>query len=604
MAVTLMNRITVHGVKPCSTILKYLTTAVSNILTRKEKIRMGVLVLSDLVIGLLDIAFLGILLLVINFYTKNSTPASAVFLHFFADGHSLFPVGVFLLLFGVKNWLGYRISAAQHSFFYSVSSRLSRQNILFYLQDSHTKFIHIDSSVLIRKISQQPIEFSNYILTNIQQVISQGILIFFTLAALLFYYSSLFLLLFLLLLPPVVLLGFLIRKRLRHIRSNIKTTSEKAIQHLQESLSGFIESNIYQKNLFFTNRYHEYQKQLNDNISVQQTLQSLPSRLIEVFALLGFFILIAINKLSAGTPFIDLLTIGVLMAASYKIIPGMVKILNSTGQIKTYEFILKDLLPADKMSLPFNYHQQSENNTRADETPSSHTAKLPGMPIVNLAQTVPLSSVRFEQVGFSYKQHQVLDDFSFELLPGDFTGISGRSGMGKTTIINLLLGFLTQQSGEILISDKAGDSIERQLYWPAISYVKQQPFFINDSILKNITLSDGGYDQQRLAEVVSFCGIDRMLDQYPDGISKLITENGKNISGGQRQRIMLARALYPDFDLLLLDEPFGEMDEEAEREILMNLQLLARKGKMILLITHNKSSLSFCNKTITLHEEQ
>ncbi|XHR98143.1 ATP-binding cassette domain-containing protein [Mucilaginibacter sp. UC70_90] len=90
-----------------------------------------------------------------------------------------------------------------------------------------------------------------------------------------------------------------------------------------------------------------------------------------------------------------------------------------------------------------------------------------------------------------------------------------------------------------------------------------------------------------------------MIAGYPEGTAKVITENGKNISGGQRQRIMLARALYHNHDLLILDEPFSEMDADAENELLIKLQQLARQGKMIILITHNKASLAICNKVIS-----
>jgi ABC-type bacteriocin/lantibiotic exporter with double-glycine peptidase domain len=154
-----------------------------------------------------------------------------------------------------------------------------------------------------------------------------------------------------------------------------------------------------------------------------------------------------------------------------------------------------------------------------------------------------------------------------------------------------------------MLNNKITDGNERKRYWKKISYVKQQSFFIHDSILKNITLDDAGYDQSKLQEVLVICGIDKLLDKYPEGLEKIIKEKGKNISGGERQRIMLARALYRDFDLLILDEPFSELDDMSENLILNQLQLLARQGKMILFITHNKSSLFYCNKIISLNED-
>ena len=171
------------------------------------------LIIFDLVIGILDIAFLGLLLVVINFYTKDASLPQISFLpKFLVNQHSLALIGIFLVLFSIKNWIGYRGLKSQHHFFYGVASRLSKRNISNYLNDSYTRFVNIDSSVQIRKISQQPIEFSHYILTNLQQVVSQIILIFFTTVAILFYHPTLFFFLFLLLLPPVVSLALFIRK--------------------------------------------------------------------------------------------------------------------------------------------------------------------------------------------------------------------------------------------------------------------------------------------------------------------------------------------------------------------------------------------------------
>ena len=534
------------------------------------------LIVFDLVIGVLDIAFLGGLLFVLNLYTKNSTPVRLSFLpQSLLNPDSLLLIGMFFVLFSLKNLFGYIGLKSQHHFFYNVASRLSKRNLLNYLSDDYGRFVGIDSSVQVRQISQQPIEFSHYILTNVQQIVSQAILISFTIIAILFYHPTLFLLLFLLLLPPVVLLGWYIRKRLKDARDSIKITNEKALQHLHESLAGYVESNVYNKNEFFSERYSNYQNQLNENIATQQTLQSLPSRLVEVFAVLGFLILVIINKLSPDSPGITMVTIGVFMAAAYKIIPGIVKILNSSGQIKTYKFTLTDLLPVET-------GMSSTQNTIAVE---------------------PINAIAFENVNFTYKNHSVLNNLSFNIKPGDFVGISGNSGKGKTTIINLLLGFLTPGGGNICINNTKTNVGDRVAYRSRTSYVKQQPFFINDSIIKNITLSDDGYNPGKLHETAVLSGVEKLVEHYPAGMEKIITENGKNISGGQRQRVMLARALYHDFDLLILDEPFSEMDSASENDILTQIKQLAVQGKMILFITHNKSSLSYCNKVIMLDEE-
>jgi len=534
------------------------------------------LILFDLVIGLLDIVFLGALLLIVNFYTKGSASPKVSFLPVsLQNPNSLLLIGLFCLLFCLKNWFGFSGLKSQHHFFYAVASRLSKRNMQYYFNNDYAQYVNVDSSVFTRNISQQPIEFSSYILTNFQQVVSQLILIVFTVCAILFYHPTLFLLLFVLLTPPVILLAWFIRGKLRRIRAEIKHTSEKTLQHLHESLSGYIESNIYDKSNFFTNRFHLYQQQLDDNIATQQTLQSLPSRLIEVFAVAGFFMLIAINKLSANGPAVDLLTIGIFMAAAYKIIPGIIKILNCTGQIKTYQFVIDDLLIPQA------------------GTPVSSAAPSP----------TQIKSIGFQQVYFKHGDHQILNNLSFQLQPGDFVGLSAPSGKGKTTVINLLLGFLHPGCGAITFNGRSVNNEALKTYRKRISYVKQQSFFIHDTMLKNITLGDGPVDRDKLDNIISICGLGSFLEKYLEGLEKVITENGKNISGGQRQRMMLARALYHDFDFLILDEPFSEIDDKSETAILTQLQGLARAGKMILLITHNKSGLLFCNKMLSLDGE-
>lgn len=240
--------------------------------------------------------------------------------------------------------------------------------------------------------------------------------------------------------------------------------------------------------------------------------------------------------------------------------------------MKTYEFTLADLLAI------------------ANE------------PETEKVSPVTINAIRLDKIHFSYNGKPVLSGLNLEVKPGDFAGISGYSGRGKTTLINILLGFIEQQEGVVCFNNKIITTAERQHYWDRISYIKQQPFFIHDTVLKNITLAEGGHNEHKLKEALSLSGLESVLQEYVEGKYLIVNENGKNLSGGQRQRVMLARALYHDFDTLILDEPFGELDQESENDILIRLKSIAALGKMIILVTHNKTSLAFCNKMIYLDE--
>ncbi len=155
---------------------------------------------------------------------------------------------------------------------------------------------------------------------------------------------------------------------------------------------------------------------------------------------------------------------------------------------------------------------------------------------------------------------------------------------------------------KILINDSSISSEEIKNYWPQISYVRQQPFFIHDSILRNITLQEENYDHERLKMALINSGLQDFISQSPEGLDKMITENGKNISGGQQQRISIARALYKNADIILLDEPFNELDETSAVLLAQHFKDLVAAGKTVIMITHDSKSLSFCNKIISLDE--
>ena len=111
------------------------------------------------------------------------------------------------------------------------------------------------------------------------------------------------------------------------------------------------------------------------------------------------------------------------------------------------------------------------------------------------------------------------------------------------------------------------------------------------------------HNKEHLQYALNISGLDQVITKFTEGLEKVITENGKNISGGQQQRIAIARALYKNATLILLDEPFNELDEEATHSLLQHFRQLAATGKSVVMITHDKKSLSYCNKIISLDEQ-
>ncbi len=556
--------------------MKNIINKILFILTKTEKKKLFFLITANIVISITDIAFLALLLFVVNFYTQqNLSTQNAFSFSYFFNRDSVTLIFIFFILFAIKNIAGFFILRTQYKFVYNVASRISEENLLKYLEGNYADYVNIDSSVQIRKISQQPIEFCQYILAGSQQIITEAVLILLALTGILIFNAKLFLLLFAILLPAILIMALITKRRLKAVRKHVKTAGESTLQYLQETLSGFAESNVYERNNFFTNRFANAQHNLNNYLSELQSTQAIPSRLIEVFAVLGLFILIALSKFFPTHLYTsELVTLGAFMAAAYKIIPGIVKISNISGQIKTFDFTMDDLVQQQKIKI------KPQNNFDAKH----------------------ITSLIFKNIFYKIKSQEILQDFNMHIESGDFTGISGLSGNGKTTIINLLLGFLNPQRGTIFINDQETNVEDRYLYHQRIAYVKQQPFLIHDNIINNITLGETNYDAEKINEIIEVCGLDELINKSLSDLKKIITENGKNISGGQRQRIAIARALYKNADLIILDEPFNELDEVSEISLLQHFKKLSASGKMIILVTHNKQSLNFCNKIISLNE--
>lgn len=568
---------------------------IGRILTHSEKKRLGWLMTLDIITSVADIVFLALLLFIVHIYTDTGRTQWNSFLPvWMTDRTSLWPIGVFFAFFCIKNALSFLIFTAQARFRYGVASRISHRNLLEYLEGGFHQFRDTDSSVHILKIAQQPIEFCTFELAGLQQGVTEATLIIVTVIAVLLFNAQLFLLLLALLLPPMVVTAWLTRRRLHTARVYIKSSRDIMWQHLQESIASYVESNLYDKRIFFSDRYGKAQSILNRHLSSLQAMQGAPSRLAEIFAVFGLLALIAIGHFSGNTHSTEFVTLGAFLAAAYKIIPGIARILNITGQMKTYEFTVNGLIAS--------IEAREAAPVTAPVVPGASTAVTVVAAASACEGITPLRSLTCRHIRFHFDKHRIFDDFNLSIRAGDFLGVRGDSGKGKTTLLNIILGFVTPEAGEVMINDVLSSPRDRPQYWSRIAYVKQQPFIIHDTLRVNVTLDETHFDQERLQRSVNLAGLEELIHKLPGGLDGVIAENGKNISGGQRQRIALARALYKDPDLFLLDEPFSELDEASEERLLETFRQLAAGGKIVVMITHNRESLAWCTATTSLGE--
>ena len=197
----------------------------------------------------------------------------------------------------------------------------------------------------------------------------------------------------------------------------------------------------------------------------------------------------------------------------------------------------------------------------------------------------------------------MLNNISLVIKKGETIGFAGESGAGKSTLANVILGLLEVSPGQIVVDDQVISDKNRESWQKMIGYVPQDVFLLDDTISRNIAfgIDDNEIDEQRVDEVIKMAKLNEFVQSTPEGNELLLGERGARLSGGQRQRIGIARALYHDPDILVLDEATSSLDNETESEILATLEPL-KKTKTLLIIAHRSKALDMCSKVFTLKD--
>jgi ATP-binding cassette subfamily C protein len=210
-------------------------------------------------------------------------------------------------------------------------------------------------------------------------------------------------------------------------------------------------------------------------------------------------------------------------------------------------------------------------------------------------------AIHLDQVNFAYGENQVLQDASLIFPVGIFTAIVGPSGVGKTTIVDLITGLLRPQGGEIWIDDLPLAEVDLRSWRRMIGYVPQETLLLHDTILTNITLGDNDLSEKEVEYALRAAGAWEFVSEMPEGMYSTVGERGGMISGGQRQRVAVARALVHTPKLLILDEPTSGLDRDSEAAICETLQQL-RGEYTILAISHQPTLMKAADRAYRLQD--
>ncbi|MBL4746443.1 MAG: peptidase domain-containing ABC transporter [Flavobacteriaceae bacterium] len=212
-----------------------------------------------------------------------------------------------------------------------------------------------------------------------------------------------------------------------------------------------------------------------------------------------------------------------------------------------------------------------------------------------------IGDITFKNVMFRYGTRvEVFDNFNLQIKKGSITAIVGESGSGKSTLISLLQNIYPIQKGIISIGDYDLKYIENKSLRQLVSVVPQKIDLFAGNVIENIAVGDFEPDMERILRICKNIGIQEFIDTLPNGFNTYLGENGASLSGGQKQRIAIARALYKQPEILVLDEATSSLDSSSENYIQRSIQNLRSQNKTIILISHRLSTVAQADKIVVL----
>ena len=558
---------------------------VRSLLSREQK-RQFIILAGLVLVGMLfEMASLGLMLPTIGFMLKENVGQRYPFLQPYLEAlgsptQTQLVVGCMIFLvffFLLKSIFMLGLSWKQLRFSNQFSVDLSQSLFLGYLRQPYAFHLQRNSAQLIRNIQGEAGQLGSVVQSSISFGIELAMMIGIALMLLAVEPIGAIAVTSLLGLSAVAFQR-LTRGKLLDWGVRRQFHSGLVTQHLQQGLGGVKDVKLMGREEYFIGKYSEHSAWLAVITARFQTLGALPRLYLEFLAIVGLAGLVIAMVLQGKSLALLIATLGVFVAAAFRMIPSINRLMSSVQSIR-YAQPVVDML----------YNEFSLiKNTKPDTYLGNR---------LNFNNEIMISDVNFRYPSVS---KNALKNVSIVIKKGESVGFAGRSGSGKTTLVDVILGLLPPAAGEVLVD---GVDIQKNLrgWQDQIGYVPQSIYLTDDTLRANVAfgLKKEDINEQAVLQSIKAAQLDEFVAGLPEGLNTLVGERGIRLSGGQRQRIGIARALYHQPEVLVLDEATSALDTETEQGVMASIKAL-QGHKTILIVAHRLSTIEHCDRVYRL----
>lgn len=477
-----------------------------------------------------------------------------------------------------KNSLLGFITFHTHSIQKRLQANLENKMFQVTLEQQYKNFITKNSSDEIRKITYDTVNFGEAILSHSAIILTELVLFFGVITILAFHQiEALVVVLFISSLLAIIFV--FLKQRLVAWGRLLQTKEATVIKIIQEGIGGFKDAQVlgvkgFFQTAFYNNVISKSRIKRNRDVAVL-----IPRFVIETLIMLTLAMIMFWLGRSGGLEE-NLSSIAFLAVVVVRMLPMSNRVMNSIGVIRTQ-------IPSIEIV---------SNSLRANNLKDDSDDRI--KPIIRDS----FLSINIKNLTFSYACNQVLlRNISLDINHGEIIGIIGRSGAGKSTLVDIILGLLRPQSGKVLINKLTDINSDLQTWQKKIGYVQQNVFLLDDTIVNNIAFGIPEHEikMEQVKRVSELSKLINWIETLPEGFGTKVGERGLSISGGQRQRIGIARAMYHDPELLILDEATSSLDNRTELKFMDDVYSM-KNERTIIIIAHKLSTIKKCDKVVLL----